>query len=474
MTAPAPNRGFKYETIACRLEDQIRRGIYRFGERIPSIRELCRTERVSPGSVYQAMGLLEARGLVNARPRSGYYVSMRVGVESGPPKPVPMGLLEPSVVGVCDIVAEIMKAASNPALVPLGAALPDPALLPNEKLSRLMASVVRATPSALGRYQLTPGHPELLRQLEQQFYSMECPVAQDEMIVTNGTTEALNLAVRAVTRPGDIVAVESPTYFGLLQILESLGLKVIRVPGDPRTGIDPAQLSKALERYPVKAVALVPSFNNPTGSCLSEERRIHLLNLLSARGVPLIEDDIYGEVHFAERRVRPMKAFDRKGEVLYCSSASKTLAPGLRVGWIAAGRYAERVRRLKWISTLNTSPVDQLVLARFLSSEGIHRPLRRFRERLHNQMTSMRTALAESFPAGTIISEPEGGMFLWVTLPDSVDSSTLYHRLVRDGIMIMPDRVFAPLTGKHRSIRVSFGYPVAIAFSGRSAMPESR
>jgi len=250
MSAPDRDRGFKYEAIARRLEEQIRRKVYRFGEQIPSIRQLCRIERASPGSVYHAMGILEARGLVEARPKSGYYVCARVGTPSAllSPAPAPEGMepCVPCVVGVSDIVAEVMREAHHPGLVPLGAALPDPGLLPTEKLSRLMASVVRGSPAMLGRYELSPGHPELIRQLEKRFYAMGCPVSRDEIVVSNGATEALNLAIRAVTRPGDVVAVESPTYFGLLEILESLGLRTLRIPGDREHGIDLAKLAQQL------------------------------------------------------------------------------------------------------------------------------------------------------------------------------------------------------------------------------------
>ena len=301
---------FKYEAIANRLEDQIRRKVYRHGEQIPSIRELCRIEKASPGIIHQAMGLLEARGLIEARPRSGYYVTARTLPPAAPAPPV--DLMEPRVVGMSNIAAEVLREAGNPNLVPLGAAIPAPELFPFEKLSRLMASVARTNASLLARYYLAPANPELLRQLEKWFYSMECPVTSEEIVVANGATEALNLAIRAVTRPGDIVAVESPTYFGFLQILESLGLKVLMIPGDDEHGISLDRLEEALRRYPVKAVVLIPSYNNPTGACLSEEKRMRLLNVLG--DVPLVEDDVYGNLYFGKERPRPVKAFDRKGQ----------------------------------------------------------------------------------------------------------------------------------------------------------------
>lgn len=448
-------RSFKYEAIANRLEDQIRRKVYRFGEQIPSIRELCRIEKASPGIIYQAMGLLEARGLIEARPRSGYYVAART--PSPATAAAPVDLMEPRVVGMSNIAAEIMREAGNPNLVPLGAAIPAPELFPTEKLSRLMASVVRTTPSLLGRYELAPAHPELMRQLEQWFYAMKCPVRSDEIVVANGATEALNLAIRAVTRPGDVVAVESPTYFGLLQILESLGLKALMIPGDDEHGISLDRLAEALQRYPVKAVVVIPSYNNPTGACLNEERRIRLLSLLG--DLPLVEDDVYGNLYFGSERPRPIKTFDRKGQVIYCTSASKTLAASLRVGWVAAGRYAERVRRLKWISTLTTSPLDQLTLARYLASESIDRHLRRLRQTVQKQVTAMRRAILEHFPPGTIVNNPTGGLFLWVRLPEGADSVQFYHRLIQEGILVMPDKLFCPLCNNRRAVRISCGVP---------------
>jgi len=274
-----------------------------------------------------------------------------------------------------------------------------------------------------------------------------------------GAMEGLNLAIRAVTKPGDIVAVESPCYFGILEILESLGLKALPVPGSCDDGIDLGLLEEAVQRHRVRAVALVPTFNNPNGSCLSEAKRCELLELLRDHDLPLIEDDLYGDLQYNGERARPVKAFDKEGRVLYCGSFSKCLSPGLRIGWIAAGRYAERVKRLKFISTLTTPASSQVAIARFLEGGAMDRHLRSLRSALQTQTSQIAERVLEAFPAGTAISQPKGGFFLWVQLPDGVDALSLFSLAEDEGIHIAPGPIFCPHGSIRNRIRLSCGHP---------------
>ncbi|MBC2593352.1 PLP-dependent aminotransferase family protein [Ruficoccus amylovorans] len=449
---------FLYERIARQLDAQIQDGVFRVGERLPSVRQLCASERVSPASALQALSLLEARGLIEARPKSGFFVRHR-RVDCAPPPPPSSCKLEPGAVGVSDVVAQVFYQAGDERMVPLGAAIPAPELLPTERLSRCLAQLARSQPERLGRYDIKPGHPELLRQLVRRFASYGCHVAQEELVVTFGAMEALNLAVRAVTHPGDIVAVESPCYFGLLEILESLGLRALPVPGTCEEGIDLDLLETAIERHRVKAVMLVPSFSNPNGSCMSQPRRERLMALLADHGIPLVEDDIYGDIHFGPERPRPVKSLDRDGLVLYCGSFSKILSPGLRVGWVAGGRYSEQVRRLKYISSLTTPAINQLAIARFLESTAMERHLRSLRQAFRTQMAQISEEILASFPEGTGLSQPEGGFYLWVQLPDGVDAFDLHRLAAAEKIDIAPGQIFCPHADIRNRIRISCGYP---------------
>jgi DNA-binding transcriptional MocR family regulator len=449
---------FIYERIARQLEAQIHQGVFQAGEKLPSVRKLCAQERVSATSAQQALAVLESRGLVEAKPKSGFFVRNR-RLDSAPtPAPTPCSFM-PHRVGVSDLVAEVVSHAGNPDLVPLGSAVPSPDLLPTDRLSRCLTGAAREEPEQFGRYCQTTGHPELIRQMQRRWATFGCHVPTAEITVTCGGMEALNLAIRAVTRPGDIVAVESPAYYGILQILESLGLEVILIPGTSEDGIDLELLADAIEQHPVKALILVPSFNNPSGSCMSEGARIKLLELLTDHDLPLVEDDIYGDLHFAPERARPVKAFDKDGRVLYCGSFSKCLSPGLRVGWVAGGGYAEAVRRLKFISTINTPSINQLAVARFLDSGMMDRHLRQLRKALQTQVLQTAEAVLSNFPMGTALSKPAGGYVLWVSLPEYVDALDVYREAIEEKIYIAPGHIFCPVSDIPNRLRLSCGYP---------------
>lgn len=367
--------------------------------------------------------------------------------------------MRPQAVGVSDIVAKVFRQAGDEEKVPLGAGVPHADLLPIDRLSKFLAAAVRDKPIHLGRYGALSGHPDYIRQLAKRFGMNDCVIPTDEIIATAGAMDSLNLAIRAVTKPGDVVAVESPCYFGILEILESLGLKALPVPSTCESGLDLDLLAEGIEQHPVKAVAMVPTFSNPNGSCLSEAKRKQLLTLLAEHDLPLVEDDLYGDLHFSRERVRPVKAFDTEGRVLYCGSFSKCLSPGLRVGWIAAGRYSERVRRLKFISTVNTPIINQLAAARFLGGGAMDRHLRNLRSALETQVAQVAESVLQAFPEGTAISQPKGGFFLWVQLPEGVDSLELFQMADADGIHIAPGQIFCPYASIRNRIRLSCGHP---------------
>lgn len=458
MSQPADATRYAYQRVFGSLRRLIETGTLRGGDRMPSVREICRRERVSPATALQAYGELERARLIEVRERSGHYV--RAAATAGGPAPrIIRPEAEPTQVGVSNEVARIFAEAADPRMVPLGAAIPDPELLPLGELARHLASAVRNERALIGRYSFAGGNPGLRRVLAARFASYGCEVSPEEITITAGAMEALNLAVRAVTRPGDIVVVESPGYFGLLEILESLGLKALPVPGDCARGIDLEALGHALEDHPVKAVVLVASFSNPTGACLADGQREKLVRLLADYGVPLVEDDIYGDMYFGPERPRPCKVWDRGGEVLYCGSFSKTLSPGLRLGWVAGGRFHERVRRLKNITSVGTAEPAQAALARYLATPACDRHLRRLRRAFQNQVAAMRAAVLAHFPAGTTVSDPSGGCFLWVQLPVGIDALELHRLAAEQGVGIAPGTLFCPLGNYRDCIRLGCGLP---------------
>lgn len=311
----------------------------------------------------------------------------------------------------------------------------------------------------MGRYDITVGHKPLIKQLALRFARMGCDVKLDEITVTIGTMEALNLALRAVAKPGEIIAVESPCYFGILEIIESLGLKAVAIPATCESGINLELLKAAIEQHPIKAFILNSNYSNPSGHCMSPEYRRELIDLLNDHNIPCIEDDNYGELPHCGERPKPLKAYDSECNVIYCASFSKTLSPGMRVGWIAAGKYAERVRRLKYISTVTTPIVPQVALAEFLQSESYDRHLRKLRAHVCTQTAQFSEAVLEAFPAGTALSRPKGGCVLWIQLPESVNAMDLHALAVKDRISIAPGQLFCPYGRYKNSIRLATGFP---------------
>lgn len=470
----------RYERHADAIAQLIHSGALRPGDRVPSVREASRTRGISPSTVFEAYYLLEAQGLIHARPRSGYYVSTHLPTEAGqttaPAEPLPSQPAAGSTgVAISDLVFEVLGSARDRGLVPLGSAFPGLELFPFERLARCLSGGMRRLDPWSIVQSLPPGDERLRQQIALRYGLHGTAVDTGELIVTNGAMEALNLCLEAVTRPGDIVVVESPTFYAALQALERLNLKAVEVATHPREGIDLAALAEALARHPVKACWLMPSFQNPLGSLMPEEKKRALVALLARHQVPLIEDDVYGELHFAPERPPPAKAFDTEGLVMHCSSFSKCLAPGYRVGWVAAGRFATAVQRLKLMTTLAAAVPSQQALSEYLAQGGYDRHLRQLRRSLARQQERALAAIARHFPAGTRVSRPEGGYFLWVELPPTVDALTLHRQALAQGISLAPGQIFSADQRFAHCVRINYGHPAqerfeeALATVGRLA-----
>jgi DNA-binding transcriptional MocR family regulator len=449
-----------YEELAHRLSEAIAAGSLRAGDRLPSVRQLSTQHRVSISTAMQAYRCLENRRLIEARPKSGYFVLSRVHrlAEPAPSSPPPAA----RPVGVNEYVMEYLACSEQAGVAPLGCATPHESLYPGEKLQRLMASIGRRRPELAARYVMSTGTEQLRSAIARRAVEFGCALDPDDIIVTNGCTEALNLALRAVARPGDTIALESPTYFTLLQIIQSLGMKALEIPTHPRDGISLDALELATrEPGAVKAAMLIANFSNPLGSLLPDERKERLVQMLAARGIPLIEDDIYGECYFGRARPFVAKRWDTTGNVLLCGSFTKSVAPGLRIGWIAPGRFRHEVELLKFITSITTPELPQLAIAEFIANGGYDHHLRRMRAAFVQQVGQMSEAVAEHFPAECRLTQPAGGFVLWVELPPEVDSVRLFQAARVQGIAIGPGPMFSN-TGKYRNfIRLNCGHPMS-------------
>lgn len=444
-----------YETLAAEIEGLVAQGVLRPGEKLPSVRAQQERRGVSPSTVFQAYYQLEAKGVIQSRPRSGYFVAAR----RAPPEPeVSRPDAASTAVDVSSLVFQVLDASRAPGMVPFGSAFPSPLLFPLEKLARSVSNSMRRIDPWSTVADLPPGNAELRRQIALRYQLDGAPVAADDIIITNGALEALNLCLQAVARPGDTVLVESPSFYAALQSLERLELKAVEVATHPREGMDLGALAQALEQHKPKACWLMTSFQNPLGSLMPPEKKQALVALLAQHGVPLIEDDVYGELYFGAHRPALAKRYDSEGIVMHCSSFSKCLAPGFRVGWAAPGRYARAVERLKLTTSLAAAMPSQLALADYLGQGGYERHLRQLRAVLERQRDRMVDAIATHFPAGTRLTRPQGGYFLWVELPAGSDALALHARALAEGISIAPGPMFSAKRDYAHCIRLNYGH----------------
>jgi DNA-binding transcriptional MocR family regulator len=444
-----------YQQLADELAQGIAEGVLRPGERLPSVRELRRRRGLSAATILQAYALLERRGLIEARPRSGYFV----GAARAMPTPTPGDAATVGEVAVSDLVFAILGATRERRLLPFGSAFPSPLLFPVDRLAAALARSARRLDPWASVADLPPGSESLRREIARRLLTAGVTVSADDLLITNGAMEALNLCLQAVAPPGSVVAIESPAFYAPLQAIERLGLRAVEVHTDLRTGIDPDALRAVLDTQTVRACWFMGSFQNPTGATVPEAQRREIVRLLAERGIPLIEDDVYAELHFAARPLRPFKSFDENGLVLHCGGFSKCLAPGFRVGWVAAGRHAERVARLKTTTTLATSTPSQEALADYLRHGRYEPHLRRLRRALQAQQQQMLDAIAAHFPDGTRATRADGGYFTWVELPEGVDALELHRRATAEGIGLSPGPMFSARGGYRHCIRLNYGHP---------------
>jgi DNA-binding transcriptional MocR family regulator len=458
QTLTAPAAAPLYIELARSLELLIEQGTLRPGHRLPSVRRMSMQRDVSISTVLQAYTVLENRGWIEARPQSGYYVRPRLPTDAPEPR-MAKPMAKPSHVGVNDLTAEVLTLACDPTYVPFGAACPHHSLFPTKKLARILAAVGRNDPALLGRYAMNWAYDPLTREVARRYLQAGCPLAHDELVITIGCAEALHLSLRAVTKPGDTVAVETPTYFGFLEAIQSLNLRVVEIPTGPRNGICLDATREAFANNDIKALMVMPSYSNPLGSCMPDENKEQLYKICSEFDVAIIEDDIYGDLHFGERRPKPLKAWDTDGRVLLCSSFGKTLAPSLRVGWCAPGRYLERVKRLKFTNTLGTPVVLQKTVSDFLRNGGYDHHLRSIRRAYHHQLHLFSQAILRHFPEGTRISRPEGSFVLWIEMPPGVDSLKLYRDGLKHKICTAPGALFSVKDRYRNCLRMNCGLP---------------
>jgi DNA-binding transcriptional MocR family regulator len=447
---------FVYLKIAGLLEQQILNNTLRAGDKLPSLRAICTGYGVSQNTALSAYYHLESKTLIETRPQSGYYVKY-----AGSQIPSLPHASSPSAMagfGTSELlVSKVYDSLGEGGSLPLSLAAPAHELLPIAKLNKGLLQATRDLKGSGVAYDKAEGNERLRRQVARLAFTMGYSLGYEDIMTTSGCLNALSYCLMAITEKGDTVAMESPVSFGMLQLAEALGLKVRELPTDPQTGVDLNAFETALKSGEIKASLLISNFSNPLGSCMPDLNKQTAVQLSEQYGVPLIENDLSGDVYFGQQRPRSCKTYDRTGIVLWCGSVSKTLAPGYRVGWVAAGQFREKVLRMKLYHSISTTAVTQEVIGGFLETGRYESHLRKLRHTLHGNMLRYSRAIADYFPEGTRASRPQGGFVLWVELPTAIDTAGLYEKALARGISFAPGKIFTLQDQYHHCMRLNYG-----------------
>ncbi|NJB68357.1 DNA-binding transcriptional MocR family regulator [Desulfobaculum xiamenense] len=447
---------FRYQSVEQHIMGLIESGTLGRGDKLPSLRTLSRTMSLSISTISQAYVELEKKGVVESRPRSGFFVRASSHRLPAPTRcdPTPA---EPKRVSRNKLILTVLETVGNKEIVPLGVICPGTELLPGKSMARIMNQVVRENADTSLAYETVSGNPELRRQLAFQALERGDRFGPDDMIITNGAIEAVYITLRSLTRPGDIVCIQSPSYYCFLQLLETLGLRVVEISSCPNYGIDPAELREVLDKYDIRACIFSPNFNNPDGSLTPDDAKKEIVSMLAERDIPLVEDDVAGDLHFGPVRPATFKHFDERGLVVLCSSFSKTIAPGYRIGWMVPGRFRDKALEIKATTNVCGASPTQMAVAEFLRQGLYERHIKRLRAAFAKQADTMHLHMGRHFPPGTRVTRPQGGMVLWVELPESVDSVKYFYAAKAEGVGIAPGSIFSTQNKFNNFIRLSCG-----------------
>lgn len=448
-----------YLQVAGGIEKMIDEDVLKIGDKLPSVRLLSEEYGISMGTAFQAYYHLEGKGLIESRPKSGYYVRFNKKRYPGLPDvrlPRPVS----GDVSVKEMISNIYEdIASSEKVINLALAAPDISMLPIAKINKSVMHALRNDPSHCIRYEHTQGNLELRKQVAKLSFNWGGKFKPDEVVITSGCLEAITMCLKTVTKPGDTVALESPAYFGIYQAIESLGLKVVEVSSCPVSGFDIECFEKSLKKLDIKACVVVPNFSNPLGGCMPDKNKKKLVEIITRHNIPLIEDDIYGELYFGSSRPTTCKLYDTKGLVMHCSSLSKSLAPGYRIGWTIPGRFTEQVMETKRVHNISSPTLTQAAMAHFLGNGRFEYHLKNLRKQLHTQCLKYIQAIIDHFPTDTKVSQPHGGLVLWVELNKKVDAFKLRAEAMKHHISIVPGKIFSSSCDYSNFLRISFARP---------------
>ncbi|GAB0157738.1 PLP-dependent aminotransferase family protein [Chryseobacterium sp. Alg-005] len=447
---------FLYTEISNAISSQIKKGVLKAGDKLPSVRMLCREHQISMNTAKRVFLELESQSLIESKPQTGYFVSRFFDVK------LPLAQISrPSLLSdnkePDELISKVYENLGKKEMTMFSIGIPSGDLLPQAKLKKEIVNAARVLKEGGTEYEELQGNLKLRRMIALRSGLWGGNFNESDLVTTNGGMQALSFCLMALGKPGDTVAIESPCYPGILQLANGLGLKVLELPTHPTTGIEIEALKKYLPRIDI--CLLIPNFNSPLGSCMPDEHKKEIVKLLSENNIPLIEDDVYGDLYFGSHRPKCCKSFDKEGNVLYCSSISKTLAPGYRVGWIAPGKYKDKILKLKLLHSTSSITLVNEAVANFLKSGKYEKHLYQLRRTLQTNYQNYVQTIAESFPEGTRTSRPQGGLSLWVEFDKTIQTRELYDRAIKQNISIAPGRMFSLQDQFENCMRLCFGLP---------------
>lgn len=441
----------KYETIGKFFEDQILSGVLAVGQKLPSIRNLTTQFKISINTATNVFWWLEKKGLVYSKPQSGYYVAnipayQQELIEITDP------LLKPSTLSTHELTTKVLHTINAKNITQLAISLADESYLPVAALKKAMTKNLPHL-----NYNSIQGSEILRKGIGQYSYAWGGKIKPNQVITTHGAIGALGLALKAVTQPGDIIALESPSYFGLFHLAESFGLKVIELPSHPIEGVSISSLEKVMPK--IKTAIFIANFNSPMGSLIPDENKKRIVELFHEYNKPLIEDDLYGDIYFSGSRPKPLKYFDKNGTVLWCGGFSKTLAPGFRVGWIVAESYFDDLMKIKAANMIATVGFGEHAIGEYILSGKYEKHLKQLRFFFQNNYFQLVESIAKHFPNSTKLSQPQGGLSLWVSLPEHINTSLLFEKALKQKIAFAPGRIFSLQNKYENCMRINLGLP---------------
>lgn len=429
---------YKYSVFTAVLEENINNGILKPGDKL---RNISKEYNLSISSVQSGYDYLVFKGLVKSLPRSGYVVNRQTGkipLESAIAlSPIPINSF------FRENIIQTSHRKQHTEIASLNAAVPSDFLIPQKLVLTTMQQVIREKGAALLRYYPTNGTEELRELLTKRSALHGAAMQKDEILITDGALQALYIALAVTTNPNDIIAVESPCVFSVLEVIANLRLRTIEIPVHNSHGFDTDYLKNVCNKNAVKAIVVTPNFHNPTGIMMSDEKKKEIYTIASFHNIPIIENDIYGDLYFSGSRPTNIRNFDTDGLVITFSSFSKTIAPGIRLGWLAAGRYFQETERLKFSLGRSVSPLNQEVIAKILSTSGYDRHLRLFRRHLERQAVQLVHQINTYFPENTYTSTPQGGYSIWTKLPAETDMNFFHKTCEKFGINFTPGTTFS-------------------------------